>query len=364
MGAARRRLLRLRPYPGRNAGPCHQRCLHRRLHPAIALLRSELPPPSGPPRDSPEPSPSASGTARNCATPCSSTAASTNFSLTNLPAYNRQDLDYDRMPIPFRCVATDLNTLQPVTFSIGPLPQAVRASISIPGVFSPVQGSNGHYLVDGGILDNLPTDVVRRDLHADIVIAIHLRERPVAAPTQAPSSAFSTAPSPPALSTMWTRPGLLADLVITIPLDKFSATDYTKGGELIQAGYQAAEQNRAALLRYALNDAGLERLPRRAPEPHPASARHSAPGPRGRRLAWRDRTVLRRYETTQGQARHARRHPRRAQAHPVQRRIRRHLRDLLPPCRAAGSAARTLRAPLQRRRHPCPPQQDPSARPI
>ena len=96
------------------------------------------------------------------------------FFLTNMSAYNSQDLDFDRMPIPFRCVATDLNTLQSVIFAHGSLPQAVRASISIPGVFPPVQGNDGHYLVDGGILDNLPTDVVRRDLHADIVIAVHL----------------------------------------------------------------------------------------------------------------------------------------------------------------------------------------------
>ena len=75
----------------------------------------------------------------------------------NLPDYNRQELDYDQLPIPFRCVATDLNTLESVTFASGPLPQAVRASISIPGVFPPVQERNGHYLVDGGILDNLPT---------------------------------------------------------------------------------------------------------------------------------------------------------------------------------------------------------------
>ncbi len=46
----------------------------------------------------------------------------------------------------------------------------------------------------------------------------------------------------------------LADLVISVPLDDFTGTDYDKGGQLIQAGYLAAEQNSAALLRYALND--------------------------------------------------------------------------------------------------------------
>jgi NTE family protein len=171
-----------------------------------------------------------------------------------MSAYNAQELDFDRMPIPFRCVATDLNTLQPVTFAHGPLPQAVRASISIPGVFPPVQGSDGHYLVDGAILDNLPTDVVRHDLHADIVIAVHLKSDAIS-PKDTDSiigvlsRAFEAGTEQNAA-----RARLLADLVITIPLDKFSGTDYVKGGQLIQAGYLAAEQNGAALLRYALND--------------------------------------------------------------------------------------------------------------
>jgi NTE family protein len=176
------------------------------------------------------------------------------FLVTNMPAYNAQDLDYDLMPIPFRCVATDLNTLQSVTFARGPLPQAVRASISIPGVFSPVQGNDGHFLVDGGILDNLPTDVLRRDLHADIVIAVDLKSD-VLTPSDTNSivgvlnRAFSAG-----IAQNEARGKLLADLVITVPLDKFSGTDYDKGGQLIREGYLAAEQNSAALLRYALDD--------------------------------------------------------------------------------------------------------------
>ena len=162
------------------------------------------------------------------------------FLVTNMPAYNAQDLDYDLMPIPFRCVATDLNTLQSVTFARGPLPQAVRASISIPGVFSPVQGNDGHFLVDGGILDNLPTDVLRRDLHADIVIAVDLKSD-VLTPSDTNSivgvlnRAFSAG-----IAQNEARGKLLADLVITVPLDKFSGTDYDKGGQLIREGYLAA----------------------------------------------------------------------------------------------------------------------------
>jgi NTE family protein len=176
------------------------------------------------------------------------------FLLTNMPAYNSRDLDYDQMPIPFRCVATDLNTLQSITFARGPLPQAVRASISIPGVFPPVKGNDGHYLVDGGILDNLPTDVVRRDLHADIVIAVHLqREAIVAADTSSIVGVLNRAFSAGIeLNVAQAEP--LADLVVSVPLNSFSGTDYAKGGQLIRAGYLAAEQDRAALLRYALDD--------------------------------------------------------------------------------------------------------------
>ncbi|HZL53527.1 MAG TPA: patatin-like phospholipase family protein [Terracidiphilus sp.] len=176
------------------------------------------------------------------------------FLITNMPAYNSQGLDYDRLPIPFRCVATDLNTLQPITFAHGPLPQAVRASISIPGIFPPVQSANGHYLVDGGILNNLPTDVVRRDLHAEIVIAIHLETSPIAASDTNSIVGVLNRVFTAGIELNSAQARALADLVVSVPFDKLSGTDYAKGGQIIRAGYLAAEQNRAALLRYALND--------------------------------------------------------------------------------------------------------------
>jgi NTE family protein len=176
------------------------------------------------------------------------------FLLSNMAAYNTPELDFDRLPIPFRCVATDLNTLQPVTYGHGPLPQAVRASISIPGVFSPVQGNDGHFLVDGGIMDNLPTDVVRHDLHADIVIAVHLEAAPISPGDTSSIVGVLNRAFSAGIEQNVERAKLLADLVISIPLDDFSGTDYDKGGQLIRAGYLAAEQNSAALLRYALDD--------------------------------------------------------------------------------------------------------------
>jgi NTE family protein len=180
----------------------------------------------------------------------------TEFLTTNMLAYNSRELDFNRTPIPFRCVATDLNSLQPVTFAAGPLPQAVRASISIPGVFPPVQAANGHYLVDGGILDNLPTDVLKRDLHADTVIAVHLQEAAVSNPDTSSVVSVLNRAFDAGIESNVNQALRIADIVINVPIGNFSSTDYSKTNaeQLIEAGHRAAEENRAALLRYALDE--------------------------------------------------------------------------------------------------------------
>jgi NTE family protein len=168
--------------------------------------------------------------------------------------YNRSQLDFNRLPIPFRCVATDLNTFQPVTFTNGPLPTAVRASISLPGVFAPVLNTDGHYLADGGIVDNLPTGVLRKDLQADVVIAIRLEDATLAASDVSSIIGVLNRAFSAGIVENVEHSLLAADIVVTVPVGKFSPADYSKGGQLIQAGYLAAEANRAVLLPYALND--------------------------------------------------------------------------------------------------------------
>lgn len=80
--------------------------------------------------------------------------------------------DFSTLPIPYRCVAVDLVDGKEVVLSSGSLPMAMRATMSIPGVFAPVEW-NGMMLVDGGALNNLPVDVVR-DMGADVVICVDL----------------------------------------------------------------------------------------------------------------------------------------------------------------------------------------------
>jgi NTE family protein len=78
--------------------------------------------------------------------------------------------DFDKLPTPFRAVATDLETGEAVVMKEGDLTSAMRASLSAPGVFSPVE-REGRVLVDGGISENLPIDVARA-MNVDILIVV------------------------------------------------------------------------------------------------------------------------------------------------------------------------------------------------
>ena len=83
-------------------------------------------------------------------------------------------VDFDELPIPFRCVAADFDTQEEVVLRNGNLAWALRASMAIPGAYKPVL-IDGKTLVDGGMLNNLPVDVVKA-MGADIVIAVDLTQ--------------------------------------------------------------------------------------------------------------------------------------------------------------------------------------------
>ena len=82
--------------------------------------------------------------------------------------------DFTQLKIPFRCVAADFRTAKEVVLSEGQLSKAIRASMAIPGVFKPVNRGDMK-LVDGGMMNNLPVDIVK-DMGADIIIAVDLQQ--------------------------------------------------------------------------------------------------------------------------------------------------------------------------------------------
>lgn len=88
----------------------------------------------------------------------------------------RDSTDFDSLPIPFACVATDIVDYSEVVMRSGVLAEAMRSSMSIPGVFSPIRQGD-KILVDGGLRNNFPVDVAR-EMGADIVIGVTMPSEP------------------------------------------------------------------------------------------------------------------------------------------------------------------------------------------
>ncbi len=149
--------------------------------------------------------------------------------------------DFDRLPIPFRAVAADIATGDEVVLESGSLAKAMRASMSIPGGFAPVM-IDGRQLVDGGVANNLPVNVVR-ELCADVVIAVDI-STPLLEPDQI-RSLFSVASQLTGFLTRRNTEQQIAtltdgDLLIVPPLGTISTTDFAEAGETLPIGRDAA----------------------------------------------------------------------------------------------------------------------------
>jgi len=151
--------------------------------------------------------------------------------------------DFDQLPIPFRAVATDIASGEKVVFSSGHLPQAIRASMSIPAVFTPTE-VNGRLLVDGGMVDNIPIDEARK-MGATRIIAIDIGT-PLAARDEL-KSVFDVLNQTTTLMTRKNSEAQLAtlkssDILIQPELSSYGSGDFTQAKQIIDAGYQAAKQ--------------------------------------------------------------------------------------------------------------------------
>lgn len=156
-------------------------------------------------------------------------------------------VNFNELPIPFRCVAADLKHSCEVVLDRGNLPLALRASMAIPGVFKPVKTWHG-VLYDGGLYNNLPADVVKA-MGADIIIAIDLTQE-----KESPRS-FSLKESlgiGGLADWFVSRPDLrkyeensrLIDLFINPDLDDYGVTSFSRESieQMIKLGEQAARE--------------------------------------------------------------------------------------------------------------------------
>jgi len=148
--------------------------------------------------------------------------------------------DFNRLVIPFRAVAADIETGKTVVLGSGDLATAMRASMAVSGVFPPVE-IDGRLLVDGGLSNNLPIDVVR-EMGADIVIVVDIPTK--LKPRKDLSSAGAIIAQ--SLSVMVSRSSELqletmtkTDILIQPELGDASSSSFERIAEMIQPGVEA-----------------------------------------------------------------------------------------------------------------------------
>ena len=160
---------------------------------------------------------------------------------------------FDDLPTPFRCVATDLRRSEVIVLRRGSLARAMRATMAIPGVFTPVSYDDW-LLVDGGTLNNIPADVVRA-MGADVVIAVDV-SADVAEEHETESMFSLLGRTIDAMMATSTRKALeAADLIVDPDLKGLGATDWRRSDELADRGMAASEARASVLRRHALDEA-------------------------------------------------------------------------------------------------------------
>jgi NTE family protein len=160
--------------------------------------------------------------------------------------------DFDNLPIPFRCVATDLVKGNAVVLKSGSLSTSLRATMSIPGIFAPIE-IDGLILADGGLVNNIPTDVAKA-MGADIVLVVNIETQ---------LSDRESLESLPGLLTQALNVAMVdnsrrslqqANLIIAPELKDYSSADFGKYKEIIAIGLEGARKNAVLLKGLSLDD--------------------------------------------------------------------------------------------------------------
>jgi NTE family protein len=168
-----------------------------------------------------------------------------------LPYYELRD--FDALPTPFRCVATDIRRGEPLVIGSGSFSRALRATMAIPAVFTPVV-MDERLLVDGGAVNNVPADVVKA-MGADVAIAVNVGSGTDEAPV--PTSLFGIlGQTIDSMMSTGTRLALKsADIIVVPDLKGLTGADWRRVDDLVAQGYKAGDTMAIQLLRYQVDEA-------------------------------------------------------------------------------------------------------------
>ena len=145
----------------------------------------------------------------------------------------RAGYDFNRLFVPFFCVASDVHNNRPVVFTKGNLSQAVRASMTFPGYFKPLT-IDGELIFDGGMQNNFPSDLMDEKFHPDVIIGCTVTENPEK-PTD--DDVVLLAMNFFMRKTNFTIPG--KGVLIAPKLSQYGLMDFEKFDEISTIGYNA-----------------------------------------------------------------------------------------------------------------------------
>jgi NTE family protein len=177
------------------------------------------------------------------------------FVLQSLTVHVATVRDFDELSIPFRAVAADLKTGKEVVMRGGHLADAMRASMSVPGIFSPVE-IPPLTLIDGGILNNFPVDVAE-SAGVDVIIGAAVSGIPEPLPTI--ESVFDVSGKSIDLITALNVQESITllephDVFIPIDMGEFSSTNFDRSPEFVDVGYATAIRHVEELRQYSVPD--------------------------------------------------------------------------------------------------------------
>jgi NTE family protein len=165
------------------------------------------------------------------------------------------DVTFDQLPTPFACVATDIRNGQEVILKEGSVAEAVRASLSLPFFFQPYY-QDGRYLVDGGLVNPVPTSVIV-NLGADILISVNLTTKPsekriprvIGWRRQLPADLRGPGVIEILIKTIYTMQHEIAQarsevahVVLEPDVSEFTWTEFHRSAEILKSGESCAEE--------------------------------------------------------------------------------------------------------------------------
>lgn len=159
-------------------------------------------------------------------------------SITRLTHDLRHERDFKKLPIPFICIATDIETGQEVILDHGFLAQAIIASGALPTLYSPVI-IEGKYLIDGGVLNNFPVEEVIR-MGADIIIGVDVQDELKDRDQLTEATKLLVQISNLQMIKKMEDKRILTDIYIKPDIDQFSIVSFDRAPEIIKTGEEAA----------------------------------------------------------------------------------------------------------------------------